>query len=604
MSLDGAFLHLVRKELLPLIGARVDKVYQPSREEIVLSFRRRTAASQAADKSGTAVPKAAPQTADKSAAAVQRLLICANGGSARVHLTRAEFDNPLQPPMFCMLLRKHLGGGRLVDIRQDGLERILYFDFECVSEIGDIVTNTLATEIMGRFSNIILLRDGRVVDSIKRITDDISSVRRVLPNIPYEAPPRTERMSLLEVTPAQVWERLSGSGERLAKRLVAVLEGVSPIFARECAYYAARDVDAVCAELSESGRDRVLFFLSRAKGALDGAADFTVVSERGGRKKDFCFMNIEQYSTAMTVSHEPSANELLDSFYAAADRTERTRQRAHDLLKLLMNSYERVSRRLELQKKELADCSERDSLRVCGDLINANIYRLEKGMTKCTLEDFYTGERREIALDARLTPAQNAQKYYAEYRKLDTAERMLTSLIEKGEGELIYLDSVFDCVSRTDNESELAEIRRELREQGYLRGGRTDERIRRLSEPMKFRSGEGFEILVGKNNRQNDMLTLKTAKASDIWLHTQGIAGSHVIIRTEGRQPSERTLFEAAQLAAYHSKGRSSSQVPVDYTAVRFVKKPVGAKPGMVIFTNNKTLFVSPDEQLVSSLKA
>lgn len=579
MSLDGAFLHIVRNELMPLIGSRVDKVYQPSREEIVVSLR----------------------TLHDGA---KKLIFSANSMSARVNLTTAAFENPQQPPMLCMLLRKHLGGGRLSDIRQDGLERILYFDFECTNEIGDAVTNTLIAEIMGRHSNIILVRDGRVIDSVKRVTDDISSVRRVLPNIEYETPPREDRLCLTECSADDVLAAIADSPERLSKKLTSVLEGVSPIFARECAYYAAKDVDAVCCDLTDSAKDRLRFILGKAKKALDGDAEFTVVSELNGRKKDFCFINIEQYSTGMLISHCGSANELLDSFFAAADKTERTKQRAHDLLKLLMNAYERVSRKLELQKKELAECGEREVFRVCGDLLNANIYRLEKGMTKVTLEDFYTGESREITLDARLTPAQNAQKYYTEYRKLDTAEKMLTDLIAKGQQELIYIDSVFDSVSRTDSEADLAEIRRELREQGYLRGGvRADEKVKKLSEPLKFRSSDGFDILVGRNNRQNDQLTLKTAKATDIWLHTQGLAGSHVIIKTEGKEVPEQTLFEAAMLAAYHSKGRESSQVPVDYTAVKFVKKPAGAKPGMVIFTNNRTLFVAPDEELCERLK-
>lgn len=571
---------MVKQELMPLVGARADKIYQPSREELVLSLR-------------------TPRDGAK------KLIISANSAAARVNLTAQSFDNPQSPPMFCMLMRKHLCGGKLLDIRQDGLERILCFDFECTNEIGDTVINTLIAEVMGRRSNIILVRDGRVVDSIKRITDEISSVRRVLPNIPYETPPREQRLNLLEVTPKQVWERLSGSTERLSKRLCSVLEGVSPIFARECAWYAAKDVEAVCAELSESARDRTLFFLARAKRALDGEPDFTVVSDLNGVKKDFCFMNIEQYSTAMLITKAESANALLDGFFAAADRSERTKQRARDLLRLLVNTYERIARRTELQKKELAECGEREVFRVCGDLINANIWRLEKGMTKCTLEDFATGEPREITLDARLTPAQNAQKYYSEYRKLDTAEKMLTGLIKKGEEELVYIDSVFDAASRTENELELAEIRKELRAGGYLRGAeKPEERVKKLSEPLRFRSSDGFEILVGKNNRQNDQLTLKTAKATDLWLHTQGIAGSHVIIKTDGKQPPEQTIFEAAQLAAYHSKGRSGSQVPVDCTAVKFVKKPAGAKPGMVIFTNNKTLFVTPGEELVESLRA
>ena len=581
MSLDGAFLHIVCNELQPLVGARVDKVYQPSREEIVVSLRTYRDGGK-------------------------KIVLSANSVSARVNLTTAAFENPQQPPMFCMLLRKHLSGGRLMAIRQDGLERIVSLDFECTNEIGDIVTNSLVAEIMGRHSNIILVRDGRVIDSVKRITDDISSVRRVLPGIQYEAPPRQDRLCLLEAEPQQVLDAIADSPERLCKKLSAVLEGVSPILTREMAWYSAKDVDAACNALSDSAKDRLRFILGRVKSAVSGGeCCFTVVSDPGGRKKDFCFINIEQYSTSMVISHENSANELLDGFFASQDRTERTRQRAHDLLKLLMNSYERVSRKLELQKKELAECSEREIFRVRGDLINANIWRLEKGQSKAVLEDFTTGEPVEIQLDPRLTPAQNAQKYYTEYRKLDTAEKKLTELIAKGQQELVYIDSVFDAASRTDSESDLAEIRRELREQGYLKGGvRADEKVKKTSDPLHFRSSEGFEILVGRNNRQNDQLTLKTAKAADIWLHTQGIAGSHVIIRTEGRQPGEQTLFEAAQLAAFHSKGRSGSGVPVDYVAVKFVKKPAGAKPGMVIFTNNRTLYVTPDENLVNSLKA
>lgn len=583
MSLDGALLHCVKRELANLIGARVDKIYQPSREEIVLSLR-------------------LLNSPDRSA---KKLIFSANGGSARVNLTTAEFDNPQSPPMFCMLLRKHLGGGRLIDIRQDGLERILYFDFECTNEIGDIVVNTVVSEIMGRHSNIIIVRDGRVVDSIKRVTDEVSSVRRVLPNIVYETPPRVERLNILDVGAQEILRAIDDRTDRLAKALPDILEGISPIFARECAYYTAGDVDACCNSLTEEQRGRFAEFLNKAKTALNGTAEYTMLTDETGKKKDFCFINIGQYASAMTVTRFDTANGMLDDFFSSAGRAERTRQRARDLLKTVTNAYERISRKLELQKKELAECAEREVFRVCGDLINANIYQLEKGMTVCTLDDFYTGVQREIALDARLTPSQNAQKYYAEYRKLDTAERKLTELIKKGADDLIYLDSVLDCISRNENEQELNEIRRELREQGFVRGGKDKpaDKKKKLSEPLKFRSTEGFEILVGKNNRQNDLLTLKTAKAADIWLHTKDIAGSHVIIKTDGKTPSEQTIFEAAQLAAFHSKGKSGSGVPVDYVAVKFVKKPAGAKPGMVIFTNNKTLYVTPDESAVEKLR-
>ncbi len=583
MSLDGALLHCVKEELSALVGARVDKIYQPSREEVVVSLRLLNSADRAA----------------------KRLIFSANGTAARVNLTTAEFENPSAPPMFCMLLRKHLSNGKLVGIRQDGLERILYFDFECVNEIGDLVTNTLICEIMGRHSNIILVRDGRVVDSVNRVADaEFQGIRRILPNIPYETPPRTERLNILETEPSEIAAAVLQRTDRLAKALPDILEGISPVFAREAAFYAAGDTDIPCSELTDSARERLAEFLKNARSALQsGKARYTLLSCESLGKRDICFMDVLQYGSTYEKRSFPTANALLDSFFEVSASSDRMKQRSRDLLKTLNTAYERVSRKLEIRKKELAECSEREQFRVCGDLINANIYRLEKGMTVCALEDFYTGEPREITLDARLSPAQNAQKYYAEYRKLCSAEEKLGELIKKGLDELKYLDSVLDCVSRTEGEAELSEIRRELREQGYIKGApKGDETKRKLSEPLKFRSTDGFEILVGKNNRQNDQLTLKTAKATDIWLHTQNIAGSHVIVRTNGQQPTERTLFEAAQLAAYHSKGRSGSGVPVDYTAVKFVKKPAGAKPGMVIFTNNKTLYVTPSKEFVEKL--
>lgn len=583
MSLDGALLHCIKTELTELVGARVDKISQPSREEVVISLRMLG-------------------SADRNA---KKLIFSANGSSARVNMTTAEFENPQTPPMFCMILRKHLSGGKLMDIRQDGLERILYFDFECVNEIGDIVTNTLVAEIMGRHSNIILVRDGRVIDSIKRVTDEVSSVRRVLPNIVYETPPRTERLNILTANTEDILHQLDGRSVRLAKALTDILEGISPLFARECAFRASGDSDVTCSELnSERRRNFTDFINDKAVPALNGAGEYTMLTDDTGKPRDFCFVDIGQYGVLMKKTRFNSANALLDGFYSAADKTERIRQRAHDLLKTLNTAYERVSRKVGLQKKELADCAGRVAFREKGDLINANIYRLEKGQASCTLEDFLTGEPREIALDPKLTPAQNAQKYYSEYKKLDTAEKMLTELIKKGADEIKYLDSVLDSVSRAETDSELSEIRRELSEQGYIRTGKAvDKRSAKLSDPLKFRSSEGFEILVGRNNRQNDQLTLKTAKASDIWLHTKDIAGSHVIIRTEGKTPSEKTILEAAQLAAFHSKGKSGSGVPVDYVAVKFVKKPTGAKPGMVIFTNNRTLYVTPDESVVAKLR-
>lgn len=567
-------LKYVREELSELVGSRIEKIFQPSREEVVITFRK-------------------PNSSDRGA---KRVIFSANGSSARVNLTEAALENPPSPPMFCMLLRKHLGSGRLLGIRQDGLERILYFDFECVNEIGDIVTNTLTAEIMGRFSNIILVRGGRVIDSIKRVTDEISGVRRILPNIVYETPPRLERVDFFTANDRKISALIEKKTERLAKALPAVLEGISPIFAREAAFYAAGDTDAACCELTDEQKERLDDFFENAR----KSACFTEIIDESGAKKDFSFVDVNQYGNGFAKRHFASANALLDDFYEK--KSDRASQRARDMLKLIKSRAERTARKLELRKKELADCADRENLRVCGDIVNANIYRLEKGMTSAVLDDFYTGEQRKIALDARLTPAQNAQKYYSEYRKLCTAEKMLTGLIAEGKSELSYYESLLDSVTRAKTDGELTEIKRELAEQGLIRGEKTLGKPKK-SEPLKFRSSDGFTILVGKNNKQNDELTLKTSKASDIWLHVKDIAGSHVIIKTEGKTPPERTIVEAARLAAYHSKAKNGSGVPVDYTAVKFVKKPAGARPGMVIFTDNRTLYVTPNEEEADRLK-
>jgi len=567
-------LKYVREELSELVGSRIEKIFQPSREEVVITFRK-------------------PNSADRGA---KRVIFSANGSAARVNLTEAALENPPSPPMFCMLLRKHLGSGRLLGIRQDGLERILYFDFECVNEIGDIVTNTITAEIMGRFSNIILVRGGRVIDSIKRVTDEISGVRRILPNIVYETPPRLERVDFFAENDRKISSLIENKTERLAKALPAVLEGISPIFAREAAFYAAGDTDAACCELTDERKERLDDFFDNAK----KTACFTEIIDESGVKKDFSFVDVNQYGNGFAKRHFDSANALLDDFYEK--KSDRASQRARDMLKLIKSRAERTARKLELRKKELADCADRENLRVCGDIVNANIYRLEKGMTSAVLDDFYTGEQRKIALDARLTPAQNAQKYYSEYRKLCTAEKMLTGLIAEGKSELSYYESLLDSVTRAQTDSELTEIKRELAEQGLIRGEKTLGKPKK-SEPLKFRSSDGFTIFVGKNNKQNDELTLKTSKASDIWLHVKDIAGSHVIIKTEGKTPPERTIVEAARLAAYHSKAKNGSGVPVDYTAVKFVKKPAGARPGMVIFTDNRTLYVTPNEEEADRLK-
>ena len=580
MSLDGAFLSLVRKELLSknLIGSRVDKIHQPARDELLITLR--------------------------TVSGGVRIALSANPSAARICITEAAADNPKSPPMFCMLMRKHLSGGRLLGIEQDGLERVMSFDFECVNEIGDIVHNRLSVELLGRCSNIILLteKEGqlRVVDSIKRIGDDVSAVRRILPGILYEPPPREDRLDLRLCTVEQAAERLLTSPDKkLEKELLKAFEGVSPVICREWAHYTARDIDVPCSVLKDRDRfDRFSFFLNKLKAALtEGEARFFTISDKNGKPLDFTFINTEQYGAGAVQKEFDSPCRLLDGFFSGRAAAERMKQRSGDLLKSILAIYNRTAKKIELQKTELAACGEREVFRVRGDLVSANIYRMEKGMSRVEVENYLTGERETIRLDVRLTPAQNAQKLYAEYRKLDTAEKMLTKLIEQEKQELVYLDSVFDAAARAVTDDELQEIRFELSQAGYLKKGRdqrTDKNVKPL-QPLKFKSKDGFDIWVGRNNLQNDRLTLKTAKGDDLWFHTKDIPGAHVIVFANGKAVPDSTILEAAQIAAANSKARGATRIPVDYTKVRFVKKPSGAKPGMVIFTNNKTLLVDAD---------
>ncbi|WP_303819836.1 NFACT family protein [Ruminococcus flavefaciens] len=582
MALDGAFLYTVRNELLPLIGGRVEKIHQPSREEVIISIR---------TKSGS-----------------KKLYISANAGSARVHITENTVDNPQTPPMFCMLLRKRLGSGKLIDIRQDGLERILFLDFECVNELGDIVTVTLAVEIMGRCSNLIIVSgEGRVIDSIKRVDEEMSRERMVLPGMEYTLPPRDDRLNFLTCEPEDIKERLAGTQPKeLSKALIRIFEGISPILAREWAYFAGRGAHIESDTISSDQLDRLLFTIKRTREqVLSGECCFSVVSDKEGQLKDFSFVRLSQFGTLMYTKELSGPSELLDYFYSERDRAARTKQRANDLFKLLMNLTDRTSRRIAAQREELDACADKERAKLFGDLISANMYRIQKGDSSAVVENFYDEECPQVTipLDVRKTPAQNAQHYYGEYKKSVTAEEKLAEQIQKGEEELQYLESVFDSLTRASSENDIIQLRLELREQGYVRYAGGKAKPPKALPPIEYKSSDGFSILVGRNNKQNDQLSLKFAEKTDIWLHTQLITGSHVLILTDGETPPDKTIEEAAVIAAVNSSGRDSGLVPVDYCLARYVKKPAGAKPGKVIFTNYKTAFVKPDRELEQSLR-
>ncbi|MBO7395292.1 MAG: NFACT family protein [Ruminococcus sp.] len=582
MALDGAFLYAVKNELQPLVGGRIEKIHQPSREEAVISIRTRSGS--------------------------KKLYISANAGSARVHVTEKSVDNPQTPPMFCMLLRKRLGSGKLIAVRQDGLERILFLDFECVNELGDVVTVTLACEIMGRCSNLIVIdHEGRVIDSIKRVDEEMSRERMVLPGMKYTLPPRDDRLNFLTAEPDEITARLREvQPAELSKALIRVFEGISPVLAREWTFFAGRGAELRSDTVDGDQLDRLLFAIKSAKQKLtEGECCFCVAADRDGMLKDFSFVRLSQYGTLMLTKELGSASELLDYFYYERDRAARTKQRANDLFKLLVNLTERTSRRISAQQQELAACAEKDRFKLWGDLISANIYRIQKGDSSAEIENFYEEgcPTVSIELDIRKTPAQNAQRYYSEYKKCVTAEEKLARQIEKGEEELAYLDSVFDALTRAESENDIIQLRLELVQQGYIRSGGSKAKPPKALPPIEYKSSDGYTILVGRNNCQNDQLTLKFAEKSDIWLHTQTITGSHVIIVTDGETPPDNTIEEAAIIAAVNSKGRNSTLVPVDYCLARYVKKPSGAKPGKVIFTNYKTAFVKPDTELEQSLR-
>ena len=590
MALDGALLRQIKHELEGcLIGSRVDKIHQFSREEMVFVLRLREPAADGA----------------RSA----KLYLSAGADSPRLHLTSSSFENPKSPPMFCMLMRKHLGSAKLLEIRQVGLDRILHLIFETRNEMGDLIELTVAIEIMGRHSNIILIdENGRVIDSIKRIDDTMSSVRPILPGVRYTLPPAQDKLDLITSTPEQIEQRLiEGKDTPLSKALLAAVQGVSPIVCREVANYVFVGDDRVISEMTPDHFDRLRFFLSRViLMARDYTGTPTSVIDSRKKPMDFSFLDIHQYGGNMFTRTYDSYSQLLDDFYTQRDNIQRMRHRSSDLLKVLANTADRIARKLSLQQKELADCSDRETWKIYGDLISANLYSIQKGDRTARLINFYDEAQSEVVipLDPRKTPAQNAQKYYGEYRKADTAEKKLRELIEEGQQEAVYIDSVFDALTRAQTNDELTAIRAELAEQGYLRkkGSAAKKGKEPKLAPKRYRSDDGFTILVGRNNVQNDQLTLKEARGRDYWFHTKNIPGSHTIVVSDGQEVPDSTLHQAAILAAVNSKAAESSQVPVDYTLIKNVKKPRGAKPGMVIYVSYQTAYVTPDLELEKRL--
>ena len=550
MALDGIFLYHLKNEVSAFaVGARIEKIPQPSKEELLFSLRSREGA--------------------------KKLLLSCRADTAGIYFTDYPPENPSKPPMLCMLLRKHLSGAKILSLEQDGLERIIRIKLQAVNELGDLVGFTLVVEIMGRYSNIILVDgNGIIMDALKRVDEGKSHVRTVMPGEPYAAPPAQDKLNLLEVSPDQIKARISLSHRAPAKAFQDAVMGVSPIVCRE--YENGVSVEKI--------REYAL-----------SPHPVAVITDK---PIDFTFMPVTQYGDLAEIRAFDTFSQTLDYFYHERVTIDRIRQRSGELFKTISTLQERAVRKALNRQKELEDCADKEEYKIFGDLITAEQYALKKGSAVYEVHNFYDHNSViKIPADPALTPVQNAQKYYKEYRKKQTAESKLTGFIRDALSEAKYLESVSDALSRAVSDSEITAIKDELTETGFLkRRQQPDRKNKKALKPLEYESSDGFLIFVGRNNVMNDRLTLKTASNRDLWFHVKDTAGSHVIVKNDGREFTDGVIREAAMLAVLNSKAHASSNVAVDYTEVKNVKKPNGAKPGMVIYETYKTEYVTPNE--------
>lgn len=556
MALDGIFLYHLKNEIAQFaIDSRVDKIYQPSKDEIIINLRSRQGS--------------------------KKLLLSCNADAARIHFTEFPPENPAKPPMFCLLLRKRLAGAWVTDIEQDNLERILKINFSGTNELGDKTNYSLIIEIMGKYSNIIFVgKDGKIIDSMKRVDENKSHIREVLPGVTYVAPPKQDKLNIFTDDIEKIREKIAQSRKGMYKAVMEAIKGVSPIICREFEYGLTLDE-----------------FKKQAQNPTP-----TVVFTDA--PKDFAFIDIKQYDNLATINHYDTFSQLLDYFYYERVRLMRIKARSADLFKTVTTLQERAVRKAINRTQELEDCKDKETYKLFGDLIAANMYRLEKGVPYYDLENYYDNNKIvRIPADIMLTPSQNSQKYYKEYRKKQVAESKLNEFINEANDEANYFESVIDSLSRAETDGEITAIKAELASQGYIKKGNDKKKEQKSLKPMHFKTRDGFDVYVGRNNIMNDKLTMKTAKNYDTWFHVQSAAGSHVICETSGNQISDGAIHDCAVIAAYFSKARESSNVAIDYTLVKNVRKPNGAKPGFVVYDPYKTEFATPTIDEVESLK-
>ena len=569
--LDGIFLSLLIRELLGRCrGARVDKIFQPARDELVLLLRGKTAGG--------------------------RLLVCARPSASRVHLTESAPENPAAPPMFCMLLRKRLLGATLTGIAQEGLDRVARLRFTGRNELGDTVEQTLVAELTGRQPNILLLdHEGRIVDAVQRSSAE--AARLLMPGALYEPPPAPRKLDLFTDDLSKIVSEIRAQDCELSKAVQAALDGFSPLIAREIAHQTGRGAEISGGEMNEEQATRLRAFLSMHRELCERGGRPHLFSHADGAPFEFSYAPLSQYGAAAAAREYGSYCELLDAFYAERERLARLRAGARDVQKVLTTAMERASKKLNLRLAELKAGENREQLRIYGELVKSNLHKIGRGDSFCQATNYYEPDCPDIRipLNPALSPAANAQKYFKAYRKANTAAQLLTALIGEAQAERAYLETVSDALARAESDREIAEIRDELTAAGYIRKPpKAKQNAARKSAalpPLSFQFG-AFEILVGRNNRQNDELTLKTADAKDVWLHVKTVPGSHVILRANGKEPPADVLREAARLAALHSSAKDTGGIEVDYTLAKYVKKPPGAKPGMVTYDKYRSIFV------------
>ena len=574
MSLDAATLALVAGELKnTLLDAKIDKIFEPTRDEVLMTLRTRTE--------------------------THRLLLSARSGSARVCLTKESFENPLTPPGFCMLLRKHLQNGRIVNISQPGLERIVHIDIEHLDEMGDQCRKFLIVELMGKYSNIIFCDENeRIIDSIKRVPSQMSSVREVLPGRNYFIPETQDKWNPLDCSFEQFCEKAASLPQPLVKALTSAFTGISGQVATEICYRASLDADTPINTLEEDALLHLYHNFNWLMEDVENKNFKPCILYKGEEPVEYAAILPTRYEHTEGYHIEPvdSISTVLEQFYASRSLYTRMRQKSVDLRKIVSTHLERSSKKLDLQLKQLKDTEKRDKYKVYGELLNTYGYQVTEGAKSVEVPNYYTGEMLTIPLDETLSPLDNAKKYFARYNKLKRTFEALNTQTEETKAEMAHLQTIQAALAIAESEDDLAQIRDELETYGYIRrkmNGKKKQKSK--SKPFHYRSSDGFDIYVGKNNFQNDELTFKVANGNDWWFHAKGMPGSHVIVKTEGRELPDRTFEEAGRLAGYYSSGRDNEKIEIDYLQRKNVKKPNGAVAGYVIYYTNYSLTIHPD---------